>query len=210
MLKLICVVMCLVAFAVQADSQVRVGIKAGLSTTDISPGSLVILDQNDAEQFELEIADAKYGLHLGFFIQGQIGNFFVQPELLFNSMSVDYSLTDLQGGTDQIKDENYQHLDFPVIFGGKFGPVRIGAGPVGHLFLDSTSDLFDIDGYDQTFDELTFGWQAGIGLDIWKLHIDVRYEGNLTDFGEHIVFHGQQYSFDETPSRMIASVGISF
>lgn len=197
--------------SVQAFTQVRVGIKAGLATTDIAPESLVILDRNDAEKFQLEVEDAKYGFHMGFFLQAQIGTFFIQPEVLFNSNTVDYRLEDLQGlDPAQVRDENYQYLDMPVLLGAKFGPLRLGGGPVAHLFLDSTSDLMDFEGYEQSFDELTLGWQAGVGLDIWKLHIDARYEGNFTDFGEHIVFYGRRYSFNDTPSRMIASIGLSF
>lgn len=203
-------VMCGV-MSVQAFSQVRVGIKGGLASTDVPPGSLVILDQGDVEDFTLSVQDAKYGFHLGFFVQAQLGNFFIQPEVLFNSNSVDYSFEDLQGiDPVQIRDENYQYLDIPIMMGVKLGPLRLGAGPVGHLFLDSTSDLFDFEGYDQAFDDLTLGWQAGVGLDLWKLHLDFRYEGNFTDFGNHLVFYGERYTFNEAPSRLIASVGISF
>ena len=204
-------VLCLCMMAsTQTFSQVRIGIKGGLSSMDITPSSLVILDASDAERFKLDVRDAKYGVQLGFFIQAQIGTFFLQPEMVFNSNSVDYTLEDLQFNDDLIKDENYQYLDFPLIMGIKMGPVRIGAGPVAHLFLDSTSDLFDVDGYDQTFEKLTYGWQAGLGLDIWKLHIDVRYEGNLSKFGNHLEFYGHEYAFDESASRIIASMGISF
>ena len=201
-----------VAISMQyTQAQFRVGIKGGLSSTDLSPSSVIILDQGDAQQFKLDVADAKYGFHLGFFIQGQIGGFFIQPEIIFNSASVDYRLEDLQGGGPVlIKDEVYQNLDLPLLIGAKVGFLRLGAGPVGHLFLDSTSDLFDLEGYDQAFDAMTLGWQAGIGLDIWKLHIDLKYEGNFDNFGEHIVFHGNQYAFDESPARMLASIGISF
>ena len=211
-LKQVIVLLVCVICTSQVIGQVRVGIKGGLSSVDIEPSSLIILDASDAQKFKLDVRDAKYGLHLGFFIQAQLGNFFIQPEMIFNSNSVDYTIEDLQDiGITKVRDENYQYLDFPVILGAKFGPVRIGAGPVGHLFLDSTSDLFDdYGGYDPTFDELTFGWQAGIGLDIWKLHLDARYEGNLSDFGDHIVVDGRHYAFDQSPSRLIASVGISF
>lgn len=209
---LILLVMCGV-MSVQAFSQVRVGIKGGLASTDVPAGSLVILDQDDVEDFTLSIQDAKYGFHLGFFVQAQLGTFFIQPEVLFNSTSVDYSLEDIQGiDPVQIRDENYQYLDIPVMLGVKLGPLRLGAGPVGHLFLNSTSDLSDIfnEDYEQAFDDLTLGWQAGAGLDLWKLHLDFRYEGNFTDFGNHLVFYGERYTFSEAPSRLIASVGISF
>ncbi len=192
-------------------SQVRLGIKGGLSSSDIPASSLLILDGSDSERFRVTVEDAKYGLHLGLFIQAQIGTFFIQPELLFNTVTMDYSVEDLQSANPrQIKDEMYRNLDLPLIIGLKFGPLRIGGGPVGHLFLDSTSDLLDFSDYSQEFEKLTYGWQAGIGLDIWKLHLDARYEGNFSNYGEHIIFYGKPYQFSESPSRVIVSAGISF
>lgn len=205
---LICGLMC--GSLIPLSAQVRLGIKGGLSTTDVPASQLLILDQSDAERFVLSVADAKYGLHLGLFIQAQAGHFFIQPEFLFNTVSMDYAVDDLHDlSPAQVRDEMYRNLDFPVILGLKFGPVRIGGGPVGHLFLDSTSDL-DYEGYDPEFDKLTFGWQAGLGLDIWKLHLDARYEGNFDEFGTHFVFYDRPYSFSESPSRLIVSAGISF
>jgi hypothetical protein len=201
----------LVLASLPVISQVRLGIKGGLSSSEIPASSLLILDQSDLERFRIEVVDAKYGLHLGLFIQAEIGYFFLQPEVLFNTVSYDYSVEDLQNATPRlIKDELYRNLDVPLILGFKFGPVRIGGGPVGHLFLDSTSDLNDIEGYEGQFDRFTYGWQAGIGLDIWKLHLDARYEGNFNNYGDHIIFFGREYRFTENPSRVIVSAGISF
>lgn len=201
----------LVGLVLSLDAQVKVGVKGGLSTFDLEPSNLIILDANDAEDFRLRVADAKFGLHLGIFVQAIAGNFFLQPELVFNSNTVDYSIEDIQGiDPAGIRDENFQYLDIPLMVGFRFGPLRLGGGPVGHVFLNSTSDLFDFQGYDQNFDRLTYGWQAGAGLDIWKLHLDVRYEGNFSKFGDHILFFGNEYSFDTKPTRFIASIGVSF
>jgi hypothetical protein len=194
----------------QVAGQVRIGIKGGLSTFDLSPSDLVILDRNDAAAFKMKIDDAKYGIHIGFFIQAKTDFLFIQPEVLFNSNSIDYAVEDIQTGDIRILDENYQQLDFPVMVGFRIGVLRLGAGPVGHLAISSTSDLLDVEGYEQSFKGLTWGWQGGLGLDLWKLHFDIRYEGNLSNFGDHIVFFGKRYPFDERPSRLIASLGISF
>ncbi len=200
----------LMSISSQLSGQVRIGIKGGLSTFDISPSDLLILDRNDAQAFRMKIEDAKYGIHIGFFIQAKTDFLFIQPEVLFNSHSIDYAVEDIQTGETRILDENYQHLDFPIMVGFRIGVLRLGAGPVGHLAISSTSDLLDVDGYEQTFKGVTWGWQGGLGLDLWKLHFDFRYEGNLSNFGDHIVFFGNQYVFDDRPSRLIASLGISF
>jgi len=194
-----------------AMGQVRLGIKGGLSTLDAPSTALIILDQGETAKYRFSVADVKYGVHLGMFVQAQTKHFFAQPEFLFNTVAVEYTVEDLQVATPNlVKDEQYRNLDAPLILGVKFGPVRIGAGPVVHLFLDSTSDLKDIPEYSQDFDRLSYGWQAGLGLDIWKLHLDARYEGNFSQFGDHIVFYDRHYHFSEHPSRVLVSAGISF
>lgn len=194
----------------QLNGQIALGIKGGLATFDVKPGDLVILNQNDAEAFRLKIDDAKYGIHIGFFLQAKTNAVFVQPEILFNSNTINYQIEDIATGDLRILDETYQNLDIPLIVGFRAGPLRLGGGPVGHLAISSSSDLFDLDGYDQNFKNMTWGWQAGLGLDFWKLHIDLRYESNLSNFGDHLTFFGEQYEFDDKPSRIIASLGISF
>ena len=204
--------MLLSVFALSAMGQIKFGIKGGLSTTDIEPSQLLIMNSSDAQEFGLAVKNANYGAHLGLFTQIKIRKFFIQPEVLFNSNSVDYEIEDFEGSeiVTTIKQEKYQYLDIPLMMGLKFGPLRLQGGPVGHVFLNNSSELFDIEGYDDKFEKMTFGYQAGIGLDLWKLMLDFRYEGNFNKFGDHITFGGTQFNFDKTPARFVASVGISF
>ncbi len=195
-----------------ANAQFKFGVRGGLSTMDISTKELIIKNKNDINQLGISINDANYGVHLGFFAQAKLGKFFIQPEVLFNSNSVEYKLNDFTeaAGFSTLKKESFQNLDLPIMIGAKFGPLRLQGGPVGHVFINSKSELFDIDGYSQKFDNMTWGYQAGIGLDLWKFIIDLKYEGSFSDFGDHMVFDGKGYSFDDTPGRFIASLGIAF
>ncbi len=206
----------LVLFASAMHAQIRAGIKGGISTIDVTTSPLIIENESGSPVYEMGIEKTKLGVHLGFFVQAELGPVFFQPELLFNSQSIDYSFTDVNdpNATVQVRDENYQTLDVPLILGLKFGPVRFGGGMVGHLFLNNRSDFNDDElfgnNYQSNFETLTWGWQAGIGFDFWKLHIDARYEGNLDNFGNHMEFYGKGYEFDNPPSRIIVSLGISF
>lgn len=179
---------------------------------DISANELIIKDKNDINQLGISVNAADYGVHLGFFAQARLGKFFIQPEVLFNSNSVEYKLNDFTDAStiSTIKKESFQNLDLPVMIGAKFGPLRLQAGPVGHVFIDSKSQLFDIEGYAQNFENMTWGYQAGIGLDLWKIILDLKYEGSFNDFGDHMVFDGKSYSFNDSPGRFVASVGIAF
>ncbi len=193
-------------------AQVRFGLKAGINSNEIDQEQLKIFNAEEEESIGLSIAQASYGFHFGLFTQFQVGKVFLQPELLFNSNSVDYRIDDLfdTNLASAVKNESYQYLDIPIMVGVKLGPLRLQGGPVAHVFLDSKSQLFDINGYSQTFKETTWGWQAGVGLDIWKIMLDARYEGNFNKSGDHIEFFDKQYNFDQTPGRFIFSLGFAF
>ena len=106
--------------------------------------------------------------------------------------------------------ERYQNLDIPLMLGLKLGILRFNAGPVAHIFINNKSELTDLNGYESKFQTATFGYQMGIGFDLSKIMFDLRYEGNFTNFGEHINFNGTKYAFDKGPTRLIATLGIKF
>jgi hypothetical protein len=203
---------CSLLLLTAAHAQVRLGLRAGISTTDLQVEPLTVFNPGGLDYLQLAIDEARYGIQAGLVLQARIGQRFVfQPELLFHSNRVDFRVRDLTlGGTAEIVKERYQHLDIPVLLGWRFGPLRLQAGPEAHIFLNSSSELFVFAGYGQRFRTATYGWLAGLGLDIWNIMLDVRYQGNFTNFGDHIRFNGQEYSFDNSPARWLFSVGILF
>jgi len=192
-------------------AQFELGIKAGLSSTDLSPESLLIKDGDNTSK--LTIAQANYGYHFGLYTRLQIANIFIEPSFLFNSSSVDYNLEEQifdTGIVNSIKSETFNNLDIPLMVGMKIGFLRIQGGPVAHIFINSASELTSISGYSQKFKEATYGVQGGIGLDILKIRLDLTYERNLSNFGGDIDINGNPYQFDQRPARLVASLGIRF
>ncbi|MEO6131106.1 MAG: hypothetical protein ABIQ02_04615, partial [Saprospiraceae bacterium] len=113
-------------------------------------------------------------------------------------------------GSKVIRD-SYKNLDFPVFMGLKVGVVRLGAGPVGHLLINGHGPFGGYSGAEPPqVKNFTWGYQAGFGLDLWKLHLGARYEGNFSKFGDSITFFGQKFNFDTPNNRLIASIGFSF
>lgn len=211
----ICIFLTLIGFmAVTANSQIKFGIRAGLNTTEVEPNSLLITNRNDVEEFKLDLDNARYGYHLGLFIQANSEFLFIQPEVWFRSSSADFTVEDVQNGmASEVFTERYQYIDIPVQVGIRLGPVRLGCGPVGHLFINSVTEFIDdtrVDDYEKRFDDITLGYVAGLGVDIWNFHVDLTYEGNFSRFGSHFTFYGREYAFDTSPARLIGTVGISF
>jgi len=201
-------------FLVQvSNAQVKFGLRAGLSTSDVTTDQIRVKNGEDLDALGISIANANYGVHFGAVVQAQIGDhFFLQPEALISSTSIDYKVEDF-GETETIKNiarESYQYLDLPIMMGVKFGPLRLQAGPVAHKFLNSNSDLTDIDAYDPKFKDWSWGYQTGIGLDIWKIMIDVKYEGSFNNQSDHFNFFGESYNFDKSPGSFVATLGYTF
>ncbi len=205
-------VCCLLIIAQFSFAQVKFGIKAGMSSSDVQPSDLLVTNGEEAEQLGIAVENAKTGYHFG--VYTRIGNkFFIQPEIVFNSNQVDYKIDEYDNIGDvfsSIKGESYQNIDIPIMLGLKYGFLRIQGGPVGHVHINSSSELTDISGYSQKFKEFTYGWQAGLGFDIWKLALDIKYEGNFQKYGDHVVIFGDQYNFDDKEGRFLVSLGWTF
>jgi len=181
------------------------GLKGGLNTQINHPDDITIGNGSDPK-LNFGVDGRNFGTQFGAYMRfGK--KFFVQPEVLFNSNKIDYKIG-ASGVGEVIKNEKYQFLDIPVLMGVKLGPVRLQAGPVGHYFLKSTSELTDFDGYEARFKQITWGWQGGLNIGFKRISLDLRYEGNFSKQGNHITFFGDQYNFSESPARLI--VGLNF
>ncbi len=211
-MKNLLIVLISLLFLGSTSAQVKFGVRGGLSSTDLKPGSFLITNQATAEAFTLSTREADYGYHLGVFLQAGGKKFFIQPEILFNSSSVSYNLESGGAGdlVSNVFNETYHNIDIPFMLGFKMGPLRLQGGPVGHVHINSSSELTDFQGYEEKFETFTYGYQAGLGLDFWKFVLDLKYEGNFSNFGDHFNFFGTQYNFDNRPGRIVASVGIAF
>ena len=162
------------------------GLKGGLNTQVNKPQDIILGSGDTSLNFGIN--KSNFGTQFGAYFRFGKG-IFIQPEILFNSNRVDYKIGESSVG-EVIKNEKYQYLDIPVLVGFKLGPVRLQGGPVGHYFLNSTSELTDFDGYKARFKQMTWGWQTGLNVGAGRFSFDLRYEGNFSNQGNHITFFG--------------------
>lgn len=147
-----------------------IGPKVGISNTTLS------IEEN-VDQYES--GDARFSYHGGLFARVKIAGFYLQPELYFNSVKGEYINPDPNIPRDeQTVEFNQNKIDMPVLFGWKKGPFRINAGPVASFNLKDLEDVEDANVED--YRTAVFAYQAGIGVDISKIIVDLRYEGNLS------------------------------
>ncbi|WP_420385551.1 outer membrane beta-barrel protein [Roseivirga sp.] len=146
--------------------------------------------------------DAEFGYQFGIFMRAKVPviGLYVQPEILFSKAESTLSLN------NQDVSFEFNKIDVPIMIGGKIGPLRLNAGPSLSFLTDaSRSDVAgDIkDNYKNT----TVGYQAGVGIDILKFVIDVKYEGSLSQFGESVSVGGTTVNTDQRTSQWVFALG---
>jgi len=109
-----------------------------------------------------------------------------------------------------IKKMEFKKLDIPVLAGFKFGPARVNVGPVASIIINSKADLIETPGYEEKLKGASFGYQAGVGIDILSISLDVRYEGNFSKLGDGVNIGGEDFEFDSRNPQFIFSLGIFF
>jgi hypothetical protein len=60
---------------------------------------------------------------------------------------------------------------------------------------------------EEKFNTATVGYQAGIGLDAGRLIVDLKYEGNLSEWDDEVSFFGESFSTDLRNTQIILSLG---
>ncbi|MDF9797711.1 hypothetical protein OKW21_002974 [Catalinimonas alkaloidigena] len=180
------------AFSSSYAQLFTMGPKIGISSSKISV--------DDAEA--IASGDAAVGFHAGAFARISILGFYVQPEALFTSAKGNIVIDDdnLENNAESIQELTYNKLDVPVMLGFKIGPlIRLNAGPTFSFILgdDIRNDAgAAIDQVEQDYNSANVGYQVGVGLDISKIIIDLKYENNLSALGESVTFAGETFPTD--------------
>lgn len=185
------------ALTVKAQ-EVDFGLRAGVNLFDVSISEFK--NSNGMVQ-SIKGGDQKLGYHAGIYGQFSIATFFVRPELLYTFQNSEIQYTD-NGGTEKTLEIDYSRFDIPVIVGAKLGPIRLGVGPVASFAISKPDGAFN-----KSLKDATFGYQAGIGVDLAGFSIDLRYEGALSKYAESVTIDGQNYQADSRTSMFMLGLG---
>ncbi len=119
--------------------------------------------------------DGKAGFVGGLFARIEITRFTIQPELVYAIRNG----SGAQGTTSfNIRTSSF---DVPLLVGYKFldakvVKARILAGPVFSFNTSNDVSLGQVLDFPSNY---VTAWQAGVAVDVWKLILDLRYEGAL-------------------------------
>ncbi|GAA4401241.1 hypothetical protein GCM10023187_15190 [Nibrella viscosa] len=115
---------------------------------------------------------------------------YIQPELLVSSKGGSFDVV-RQGMATQRIDVKMTTFDIPLLVGLKLGPLRVNAGPMASLKISDNQTLkeafrqYTNQPVGDTYKQAVFGYQAGVGLSLFGLQLDLRREGNFSDLAAY-------------------------
>ena len=188
-MKKILLVATLAMFSMATFAQQKlftVGLRAGVNLSQVAGNDLSL--SSGGKNFSFKANDTRaYGFVGGIFMRfGK--TIFIQPEILLSQKGGKFDVFEDGKSNGKTIDLKLTNIDFPVLIGVKISDVlRINAGPIATFRLSDNGKLGDsIKEYqgqnaNEIFNNVVLGYQAGVGFDIGKLNIDLRYEGNVND-----------------------------
>lgn len=192
--------------AIPVFSQIKLGLKAGAATATV-PTYDFTTGTNNIQALK----DAAWGFHAGLFLRLSLLGIYLQPEAVFATNTYEYNVT-VATAPAVLKKQTFNRLEVPVLLGFKLGPLRINAGPAASVSIGSPEALVDDPDFENMYKSATFGYQAGIGIDLLKkLTLDARYGGSLSGkFGDAVTIGSQTFQLDQRQPSFILSVGLMF
>ncbi|MFD1769382.1 porin family protein [Sphingobacterium suaedae] len=191
LLTLICLLVAVGFSQAQLLPTFKLGVKGALGFSSLS---------SEGKMFN---SDTKTGFQLGLWGRVGIAGFHVQPEAYYASKKVGIEYTQAEG---EDGDATFKSFDVPVLLGTKIGlgPIgfRIQAGPVFSFAQDGKVNFTTATDWDK-YKKTSTGIIGGIGADISKFTVDLRYEHGLTNLNENS-------NYDQKIRMWTIGVGFAF
>lgn len=182
-----------------AMAQATYGIKGGFNygaTGEYENYSQVIGDASTVVD-----GKDKTGYHLGAFAKLEFLGIFIQPEVVYTRLNTDYGEFDY----------NIDKIDAPILVGiNVIGPLNIKAGPSFQYILSNDLENSNLN-ISEVENEVSVGYQIGLGISLGNLGFDARYEGAFQEnnaFGDAAM--DRNFKIDSRPSQWILSASYSF
>lgn len=182
--------------AAMAQSGSGFGIKAGLS---YNKNGDLISSVGEGGQDIVEGAKGKAGYHVGVWGKLDFPKIYLRPELVYSKTKSSY---DVEGNS---QDYDISKLDLPVLLGYKLiGPLHVFAGPAFQYTLKNDLEGLEVEDVENEF---TVGLNAGVGVNLGNVGLDVRYERGFSE-NEAEIIDIPDGRVDSRPSQVIFALSL--
>lgn len=174
---------------------IKLGIKGGVNFSSTG-GIASFTNLTDNLSFDSE---SRLGYHIGGLGKFEFLGLFVQPEIVYTKLNTRFE------GNSNI---NYSlsKIDIPLLVGFDIiGPLNFKIGPSFQYIIENTiRDSITSKDLDSIKSSLTTGYQLGLGINLNRFGLDIRYERAFQE--NNLIVQNTVFKVDSRPSQWIASI----
>lgn len=151
----------------------------------VSLASISLSDMKQSAKPYISEASPTLSYHIGAFTRIQFSNFYVQQEFLYTHIKAEQFENKFVSESGFFPENNVSihRIDIPVLIGAHISKkVRVQVGSVFNIPISNEVGGLENDQYNIG----KIGYQAGLGIDLKKLLIDLKYEGHFSDISNNI------------------------
>jgi len=204
MRKAIFILICNVLIISSVDAGSKYGLVVGVSNStfikkDVTTGSDYIL---------IKMPYSDYGVHAGLFYQLKLGVFLLEPELYLSTISNTYKINHPYVSAETVyKNDRSFNAELPLLIGLKISAVKFLIGPSARFMMAKLNNVEEYTGYEVKMNQLLWSIQTGIGLEVKRFQINLKYEFGLNSVTDGVVIDGYKHNFDTRANQVIVNIG---
>ena len=229
-MRMRCLILALIAvFPLLATAQERekvhynIGMKAGFQAVTYNDPEFGI----EGYEFDTNnIQSNKIGYAISLFARVTKGKFYLQTEGTFGITNHNFDFHDRQANSEEnfipnntVYDLRTYCMQVPILFGfnvvqkGRYG-LSIFTGPRTKFLFPSLSKQqfkhFKYDNLEEVLNNKTYFWEAGLGIKISRVFLDITYDVGLNKAASHIISHSDGKIFTSSRRDNILSFSVGF
>ncbi|HEX8348915.1 MAG TPA: hypothetical protein VF598_03065 [Hymenobacter sp.] len=146
------------------------------------------------------------------------GGWYAQPELGYvSTLETPLNISYQRGSFSFAPHDRLRHFDVRLLAGYQSGPLRLFAGPSVGYFLRFDPPSFpdpEVQAVMQALHtpptRVQAALQAGVGVSLWRLDVNARYEWGLTQYSRTVRFQQESRYLNRNLQQLILEVGFRF
>ena len=192
--------------------QFSIGLRFGMNP-NLAPrsSSLFVNRQDPINEARFNIENVTFSRQIGLMARLDREHFWFMAEALYGKSKEQYAFTftyrDVEDGKRCAYTISKSFLEVPVSAGVKLGKLEIFSGLNVSTDLTRKCDL-EMNHYTMDDSSLRLGWHSGIGFNLGKVLLDVRYQQNFSNYGAGQYVSGQELTLRNLPDRLTFSAAV--
>jgi len=187
----------------------RLGIKAAIGTIVARPEISYLNNKIDNNLSMVQLSHATPQTAYGLFVQKRFGWLFVESNVMYSSYGMVFNVEKSVGDdfSRQVMKEKFNYVDLQLMGGLYSHGFRLSVGPVMHILAGHSSELAEMENYNEKMRNISYGFNGAIGYNLSRFNFDLKYEKAFRTVGDHIYYGYKKSPFIETPDAISFSIG---